>query len=178
MTTILSPSVAASPREAAYSRGGRGRDDVSPRGQQWQNPSIVLKSRRTNVRPNSSINLQVNQGYLPLRPAFFDEKRRPRIRIRIRRRRASFYALDRRVCRVSDSTYIHTCVFTLAARMHISAYTRVDVTYTRTCSGVYTRENKQHIKMQPRLCEPTAAPPPGVLTRASEQGGDDKRHFA
>lgn len=46
------------------------RDDVSPRGQQWQNPSIVLKSWRTNVRLNSSINLQVNQPAASCRQPF------------------------------------------------------------------------------------------------------------
>lgn len=77
------------------------REDVSPRGQQWQNPSIVLKSRRTNVRPNSSINLQVNQARpcpytpglssgkekkgIPLRPSARLPRSDGRVYIRVRR---------------------------------------------------------------------------------------------
>lgn len=34
---------------------------------------LYWNPRRTNVRPNSSINLQVNQGHLPLHPAFFEK---------------------------------------------------------------------------------------------------------
>lgn len=99
----------ASPSEAAYTLAVDAAATMSRRrGQQWQNPSIVLKSRRTNVRPNSSINLQVNQGYLFPYARLSPTKEEEKEETRIRRRRASFYALDRRVvCRASDSAYIH-----------------------------------------------------------------------
>lgn len=41
--------------------GGRAATTSRRGGNNGETPSIVLKSRRTNVRPNSSINLQVNQ---------------------------------------------------------------------------------------------------------------------
>lgn len=52
----------ASPSLVSFFRGGGRAATTSRRGgNNGETPSIVLKSRRTNVRPNSSINLQVNQ---------------------------------------------------------------------------------------------------------------------
>lgn len=77
-----------------------------------------MKSRRTNVRPNSSINLQVNQGRLSY------------TRLSSRREEGHPSAPYGRVS-CAQTARIYSC----RARMHIGAY----VTYTRTCSGVRRR---------------------------------------